>query len=35
MKDAARRERQDAFRADVARLVQAVRHHMLARDVQP
>lgn len=35
MKDAARRERQDAFRADVARLVQAMRHHLPAPDVQP
>jgi len=35
MRDAARRERQDAFRADVARLVQAMRHHLQAGDVQP
>src|SRR5260370_12845462 len=35
MQDAARRERQDAFRADVARLVQAMRHHLPARDVEP
>src|ERR1035437_4645840 len=35
MKDVAQRERQDAVRADVARLIQAVRHHMSARDVQP
>src|SRR5260221_2709404 len=35
MKDAARRERQDAFRADVARLVQAMRHHFPTRDVEP
>jgi len=35
MKDAARQERQDAFRADVARLVQAMRHHLPAKDAQP
>src|SRR5260370_13815699 len=35
MQDAARRERQDAFRADVARLVQAMRHHLPTRDVEP
>jgi hypothetical protein len=36
MKEVARRERQDAFRADVARLVQAMRHHLQAGgDVQP
>src|SRR6266496_2669087 len=29
------RERQDAFRADVARLVQAMRHHLPTRDVEP
>lgn len=28
-------EAQDAFRADVARLVQAMRHHLPARDVPP
>jgi hypothetical protein len=36
MKEVARRERQDAFRADVARLVQAMRHHLQAGgEVQP
>ena len=35
MKDAARRERQDAFRADVVRLVQAMHHHLPAGDVPP
>lgn len=35
MTDAARRERQEAFRADVARLVQAIRHHVQASYVQP
>jgi hypothetical protein len=35
MKDAARQEREEAFRADVARLVQAMRHHLQAGDVQP
>lgn len=35
MKEVARRERQDAFRADVARLVQAMRHFLQAGDVQP
>jgi hypothetical protein len=29
------REREDALRADVARLVQAMRHHLPARDVPP
>ena len=35
MKEVARRERQEAFRADVARVVQAMRHHLQAGDVQP
>jgi nitrate reductase beta subunit len=30
-----RREREDAFRADVARLIQVMRHHLRARDVLP
>lgn len=30
-----RREREDAFRADVARLIQVMRHHLPARDVLP
>ena len=30
-----RREREDALRADVARLVQAMHHHLPARDVPP
>lgn len=33
MTGAARREREEAFRADVARLVQAMRHHLPARNV--
>jgi hypothetical protein len=35
MTDAVRRDREDAFRADAARLVQAVRHHLPAGDVPP
>src|SRR5258708_11682686 len=35
MEDGARREGEDAFRADVARLVQAMRHHLPTRDVEP
>ena len=30
-----RREREDAFRADVARLIQAMHHHLPAHDVLP
>jgi hypothetical protein len=30
-----RREREDAFRADVARLIQAMHHHLPAQDVLP
>jgi hypothetical protein len=30
-----RRERDDVFRADVARLIQVMRHHLPARDVPP
>jgi hypothetical protein len=33
MADTARRQREDAFRADAARLVQAMRHHLSSRDV--
>jgi hypothetical protein len=33
MKDAAWPEREDTFRADAARLVQAMRHHLPADDV--
>jgi hypothetical protein len=35
MKNAARPEREDMFRADAARLVQAMRHHLPADDVSP
>lgn len=35
MNEAGKREREDALRADVARLVQAMRHHLPARDVPP
>ena len=35
MEDAARPEREDALRADAARLVQAIRHHLPTRDVPP
>jgi hypothetical protein len=35
MEDAAHREREDAFRADVARLVQAMHHHLPTGDVPP
>ncbi len=35
MRDTARQEREDAFRADAARLVQAMRHHLPTRDVPP
>lgn len=35
MEDEAQREREYAFRADVARLVQAVHHHLPVRDVPP
>ena len=35
MNAALRHEREDALRADVARLVQAMRHHQPARDVPP
>jgi hypothetical protein len=30
-----RREREDAFRADVARLIQVMHHHLPVRDVPP
>ena len=30
-----RREREDAFRADVARLIQVMRHHLPTRDALP
>ena len=35
MNGAQRREREEALRADVARLVQAMHHHLPARDVPP
>jgi hypothetical protein len=35
MNGALRHEREDALRADVARLVQAMHHHLPARDVPP
>ncbi|MGE5291144.1 MAG: hypothetical protein ACM3ML_28890 [Micromonosporaceae bacterium] len=35
MNDTALPEREDAFRADAARLVQAVRHHLPVRDAPP
>ena len=35
MNQARRREREEALRADVARLVQAMRHHLPAQDVPP
>ena len=35
MTEALRREREDALRGDVARLVQAMHHHLPARDVPP
>jgi hypothetical protein len=35
MNGAIRREREDALRADVARLVQAMHHHLPVRDVPP
>ncbi len=35
MDRAVRHEREDALRADVARLVQAMHHHLPARDVPP
>jgi hypothetical protein len=35
MEDEAQREREYAFRADVARLIQAVRHYLPVRDVPP
>ena len=35
MNGTARLEREDAFRADAARLVQAMRHHLPVHDVPP
>jgi hypothetical protein len=35
MNGAIRRDREDALRADVARLVQAMHHHLPVRDVPP
>ena len=35
MEDAAQRDREDTFRADVARLVQAMHHHLPTGDVPP
>jgi hypothetical protein len=35
MEDATQRDREDTFRADVARLVQAMHHHLPTGDVPP
>ncbi len=35
MEDAAQRDREEAFRADVARLVQAMHHHLPTSDAPP
>ncbi len=35
MEDATQRDREDTFRADVARLVQAMHHHLPTSDVPP